>query len=136
MDQITIFFNEGAYEQADSLLSTLDKHQPSWEQWHTRIRFALQLKQHPVPCQPTVVQEVNTDEDTYWPSISPDNQLLAVTISNRSTDIEQGTQEDLQFYHRDSVGKWVVDSSLVQLLNTHANEGSASFSADGKYLFL
>jgi len=135
MDRITTFFNEGAYEQADSLLSTLDKQQPLWEQWHAKIRFALQLKQHPVPCQPTVVQEINKDEDTYWPSISPDNQLLAVTISNRSTDIEQGTQEDLQFYHRDSVGKWVVDSSLVQLLNTPANEGSACFSADGKYLF-
>jgi outer membrane protein OmpA-like peptidoglycan-associated protein len=135
MDQITMLFGEGAYEQADSLLSTLDEQQSSWEQWHTKIRFALQLKQHPDPFPPTVVQEVNTDEDTYWPSISPDNQLFAVTISHRSTEMEQGTQEDLQFYHRDPVGKWVVDSLLNQLLNTPANEGSASFSADGNYLF-
>jgi outer membrane protein OmpA-like peptidoglycan-associated protein len=135
IDQVALFFNEGAYGQADSLLSTLDVHQSEWEPWHRRILFALQLKQHPVSTQPTIMTAVNTDEDTYWPSISPDNQLFAVTISHRNTDMQQGSQEDLQFYRRDSIGKWVVYPSLAQTLNTPFNEGSASFSTDGHYLF-
>jgi len=134
-DQVALFFNEGAYEQADSLLSTLDVHQFAWEQWHRRIQFALQLKLHPTMAQPTIMKAVNTDEDTYWPSISPDNQLFAVTISHRNTEIQQGSQEDLQFYRRNSIGKWTIDPSLGQMLNTPFNEGSASFSTDGHYLF-
>ncbi len=135
MDQVALFFNKGAYEQADSLLSTMDGNLPSWEQWHTKVRFALQLKQHPASAQPTIMKAMNTDEDTYWPSISPDNRLFAVTISHRNTDIQQGSQEDLQFYRRDSINKWFVDPSLSQMLNTPFNEGSASFSTDGHYLF-
>ena len=135
IDQVALFFNEGAYGQADSLLLTLDVHQFGWEQWNRRVQFALKLKQHPASAKPAIMKAVNIDEDTYWPSIAPDNRLFSVTISHRNTDIQQGSQEDLQFYHRDSIGKWIVNPSLAQMLNTPFNEGSASFSTDGHYLF-
>ncbi|MBB3187910.1 OmpA family protein [Microbacter margulisiae] len=135
MESVALLFTHGKYQQADSLLLTIDSRQPLWNIWKQKIDTALQLVQHPILCHPDVMAINDTQEDTYWPAISPDGTLLAVTDSHRGTTDEAGSEEDVRFFKKKSTGNWIRDMLPEKFINTPANEGSVCFSVDGRYLF-
>jgi len=135
MDQVASFFSEGAYQSADSLLLKCDSLQPDYARWKTKIQFALSLQKHPVKALPTWTDVFNSNEDTYWPSISPDHSLFSVTVSHCDAPSMAESQEDIRIFYKDSLHQWIPDEALSHRLNTPFNEGSVSFSVDGAYLF-
>lgn len=135
MDHVASFFSIGAYASADSLLKTCDSLRSDYAQWKAKIQFALFLKNHPVTEAPTWMAAFNSNEDTYWPSISPDHSFFATTVSNFKGQSFSDSQEDIHFYCNDSINGWIPDGTMNDRVNTPFNEGSVSFSADGNYLF-
>ncbi|MGC9151674.1 MAG: OmpA family protein [Microbacter sp.] len=135
LEQVASFFAAGDDQAADSLLLQCDSLQPDYALWKAKIQFALTLKEHPVSNSPTLFSVVNSNEDTYWPSISPDHSMFAVTVSHCNASTFPESQEDVRFYRKDSLNKLIPDEEMEQRLNTPFNEGSVSFSVDGNYLF-
>lgn len=101
--------------------------------------FSLEMLQHPYPFNPlNIGPEINTVNDEYFPTITADDQMFLFT---RKLDVAQGSsrtglsyQEDF-FYSPKVNGKWTTAKSIGNLINTPANEGAPSLSADGQYLF-
>jgi len=97
--------------------------------------FAASAVRNPVPFDPVDPGEgVNTPGDEYWPVLSVDGNTLLFT---RRVPIQGGAgnalQEDFFISHPDS-GEWSPAVPLTDL-NTPANEGAPTLSADGKLLF-
>jgi outer membrane protein OmpA-like peptidoglycan-associated protein len=92
-------------------------------------KFAIQAMQHPVAFKPiNMGPEVNTAADEYSPVATADERTLIFTRQvNSNEDFYQSTKKD---------GKWQTASYLSDRINTpNYNEGSASVSQDGKFLF-
>jgi outer membrane protein OmpA-like peptidoglycan-associated protein len=83
-----------------------------------------------VPYAPKNLEYLNSDLDEYFPSITADGKIMSVT---RSLQSDYDTQEDL-YYSTNLNGIWLPLMPLTDL-NTNGNEGSQSFSADGRYMF-
>jgi len=92
-------------------------------------KFAIQALQHPVAFKPiSMGPEINTDADEYSPVATADEKTLIFTRQlNGNEDFYQSTMKD---------GKWQTATYLSDKINTpNFNEGSASISQDGKFLF-
>jgi len=92
-------------------------------------KFAIEAMQHPVAFKPiNMGPEVNTAADEYSPVATADERTLIFTRQvNSNEDFYQSTKKD---------GKWQTASYLSDRINTpNYNEGSASVSQDGKFLF-
>lgn len=92
-------------------------------------KFAIQAMQHPVAFKPiNMGPEVNTAADEYSPVATADEKTLIFTRQvNGNEDFYQSTKKD---------GKWQTATYLSDRINTpNYNEGSASISQDGKFLF-
>ena len=83
-----------------------------------------------VPFKPKNLEYLNTNLDEYFPSITADDKILSVT---RSCQGCSDNQEDL-YYSTNLDGNW-LPLMPIEDLNTNENEGSQSFSADGRYMF-
>ena len=95
-----------------------------------KYRIVYQLFIDTVPFTPKNLELVNTELDEYFPSITADGKVLSIT---RSLQSSRNTQEDL-YYSTNLNGTWLPLMPLNGL-NTSENEGSQSFSADGRYMF-
>jgi len=92
-------------------------------------KFSLNALQHPVPFKPVGLgPEINTPDDEYSPVATADEKTLIFTRQiARNEDFYQSTMKD---------GKWQTATYLSNKINTPTfNEGSASISQDGKFLF-
>jgi WD40-like Beta Propeller Repeat len=66
------------------------------------------------------------------PCVSPDNRML---VLHARKDGERFRRYDLYVSFRDASGKWGELVNLGEAINTEAEEHSATFSPDGRYLF-
>ena len=82
-----------------------------------------------VPFFPKNLELLNTELDEYFPSITADEKMMSVTRSHQG----KKSQEDL-YYSTNLNGIWLPLMPISDL-NTMGNEGSQSFSADGRYMF-
>lgn len=95
-------------------------------------RFAIEAKKHPVDFHPERLSDnVNSENDEYWPNLSIDQQELIFTRLVKNTGYYP--QEDFYISHFDSAG-WGVAQPILEI-NTPENEGAQVISADGKLLF-
>ena len=94
--------------------------------------FALTAIKNPVEFNPERLSEnINSENDEYWPSLSLDQQTLVFTRLLKTQG--QRPQEDFFVSEFDSMG-WGRASPIVDI-NTPLNEGAQTLSADGKLLF-
>lgn len=102
--------------------------------------FALNSIDHPVPFNPLNLGEsINTDACEYFPNVTADDATFLVTRNRQEKDPSTGamrmTQEDFYISFKDADGNWSVARPIGPPINTPANEGAPSLSADGQYLF-
>jgi outer membrane protein OmpA-like peptidoglycan-associated protein len=114
----------------ETLEAITDQHIiPAAKMLIERCRCVLALTENPVSFEPKFLSAVNTPLDNYFPSITADEQIISTTVSDRRS----GYGEDL-YWSRAVNGQWQPSVPLAEL-NTYGNEGSQSFSADGRYMF-
>lgn len=101
---------------------------------HQHALFAAFAIQNPVPFQPVDPGAgVNSPLDEYWPSLTVDGNTLVFTRRVPVTGAPAHRQEDF-FMSRFDGTQW-SDAVPLAELNSPANEGAPSLSADGKLLF-
>lgn len=94
--------------------------------------FALMAIKNPVDFNPERLSEnINSENDEYWPSLSLDQKTLVFTRLLKIPG--QRPQEDFFIAEFDSTG-WGRANPIVEI-NTLQNEGAQTLSADGKLLF-
>ncbi|GAB4140265.1 MAG: OmpA family protein [Bacteroidia bacterium] len=102
--------------------------------------FAMNAMKNPVPFKPVNMgASVNTDACEYFPNVTADDNTFLFTRNREQIDPNTGakmrSQEDFYISFRDANGDWSVARNLGPPINTPANEGAPSLSADGRYLF-
>jgi outer membrane protein OmpA-like peptidoglycan-associated protein len=94
--------------------------------------FAINAVKNPVEFNPERLSEnINTENDEYWPSISLDGEKLVFT--RRQKTASGVVQEDFFVSVFDSL-VW-GGAMPINEINTNENEGAQSLSADGRLLF-
>lgn len=132
-------YSVGAYEKA---LSNFDKYNQTpaiSEVRETEIKqkieschFAINAINNPVEFKPERLSEnINSENDEYWPSISLDGEKLVFT--RRFKQATGVVQEDFFVSDFDSLG-WGKATPILEI-NTNENEGAQALSADGRLLF-
>ncbi|MDA3883165.1 MAG: OmpA family protein [Bacteroidales bacterium] len=92
---------------------------------------AIKFMEHPVPFDPeNLGGNINTEFNDYHPTITVDDQVLIFTslIPSPQSPIDQ---EDL-FYSVQTDNGWSPRKSFSEPINTPANQGAQSISADGQ----
>lgn len=132
------YYLNGDYENAISTINevsdlSLQKYKSNELE---RYRYALELKNNPVPFKPRNLTAINTPYDDYFPSITADGMMFSTTVLVPRYDYggQERLQEDLyvSFWKEDH---WTQSRPMPEPMNTPWNEGSQSFSADGRYMF-
>lgn len=138
-----IYYGNGEYEKAIDILDYVDLIS---EPQFTRIvidkknkcEVAIKFKANPVPFKPVNINKINTIYDDYFPSITADGQMISTTVHlpvlNYNNDIIR-YQEDLYVSRLLNDSTWTYSQPLPSPMNSNGNEGSQSFSADGRYMF-
>jgi outer membrane protein OmpA-like peptidoglycan-associated protein len=72
---------------------------------------------------------LNTIYNNIWPTLTPTEDVFFTTV------VMNGMQEDIYYSLPLKNGNWDKTKALPAPLNSNENEGSQSFSADGKYMF-
>jgi len=85
-----------------------------------------------VPFDPTNLTTINTRFDDYFPSITADGSMISTTVLVKEAQFEN--QEDL-YWSQKNGDTWQIARPLLPPMNTGGNEGSQSFSSDGRYMF-
>lgn len=126
---ITQKFDEAEvhFKQYLSLEKKNEKLRAKAEKYLLDCRFLAQAIENKVPFEPSKLSAtVNTDDFAeYLPALTADGETLVFTRKVRG-------QEDF-FISRKVDGDWRTAQPLEEI-NTPANEGAQSISADGKYL--
>ena len=100
-----------------------------------RFMNALDLYENHVELNPVLLEAVNTEFNNYFPSITADGKMISTTVQ-----VEENTPQG-KFSHEDIYQSilfnnvWQNAVALDPPMNTKGNEGSQSFSADGRYMF-
>ncbi len=136
----------GIYEDAkDNFESCINFEgvSPRFEAYSTalleRAEFGINAVNKPIEFNPVNMGEnVNTEYDDYWPSLTIDEKVLTTTVrlpkDDRFPISQRNSQEDfLVTYKIDS--SWTKAVNIGPPINTEDNEGSQAFSVDGRLLF-
>ncbi|MBQ0007712.1 MAG: OmpA family protein [bacterium] len=133
------YYRNGQYEEAVNVFNTItsDGFKERAKALGSRYNTALKLYRNPVKIQPQRVEGVSTIHNDYFASITADGRMISTTvlapILNYAGD--ERLQEDIYVSFRKSDGGWTFSRPIDENLNTPDNEGSQSFSADGRYMF-
>jgi len=104
-----------------------------------RVEFAVYAKDNPVNLEPKIVENVSTEYDDYWPSLTADERMLVTTIlipiDNRFPLSDRNKHEDLFICYKQDDGSWSRPMNMGPPVNTKDNEGAQSFRSDGLQLF-
>ena len=103
-----------------------------------KCKVALALKSNPIPFDPKNMGPVNTEYDDYWPNISVDGQTFSTTVLVGKLPGRKATsadQEDIYQSYLQANGTWSAAKPLGPPIQTKQNEGTQSFSLDGRYMF-
>jgi outer membrane protein OmpA-like peptidoglycan-associated protein/cytochrome c-type biogenesis protein CcmH/NrfG len=102
-----------------------------------QCEFAIRAMEDPVPFQPeNLGRGVNSRHAEYSPALTIDGNTLVFTRRRPSDAARTIGPETEDFYisHREG-GNWGTAANLGPPINTSANEGAQSVSADGRELF-
>ncbi len=127
--------------QYDSAFINIKKF-VSFPDWYAKKNIGLKLEKHidfavnaikkPVPYKPiNLGQNVNSIHDDYFPVLTADGQTLIFT---RNLGDRVSGNEDF-FISKQTNETFSLAKSLGYPINTDQNEGTASISADGQYIF-
>ena len=100
--------------------------------------FGIQAKRSPVPFEPiNMGPQINTRFPEYFPSLTADDSTLLFTRTIDDTRVAYyQKQEDIFITNKRSDALWEPSKSVSKNINTVANEGAPTLSADGKYIIL
>ncbi len=102
-------------------------------------KFAIKAIENPVIFKPVNLGEnVNSEFDEYWPSLTADEELLVftrlLTEKKEGAEVKMKRQEDF-YTSRKNDSLWMPAEPLSIVINTEMNEGAQSITADGKYMY-
>lgn len=134
-------YREGQYEKAKSSYSRYlsfktytDKFKEYASEGIVRCEFSMEAMKNPVDFEPVNLgPAINTTYDEYWPSLSADEQTLAITRLVPSGEMTKKVQEDF-FISQWSDGSWEIMKNAGKPLNTEDNEGAQTLSGDGRMM--
>lgn len=119
------------YLSVDTLELSINEKQHFKKQLH-RWQTIHNIYDSPLDYKPINMTKINTTYDDYFPSITADGKMLCSTVRDREYRHTQG--EDI-YKSYNKKGVWSYSKPLNYPVNTTENEGSQSFSADGRYIF-
>lgn len=136
-----LYYNSGRYTDAIAKVDQVTESHYAARRDALRERYvnALYLFEHPVDFEPKNLKNVNTIYDDYFPSITADGQYISTTVLLPA--VAFFNEPDVKHFQEDMyMSKWMGDDwsfsePLSAPINTQGNEGSQSFSADGRYMF-
>ncbi|MEA1897780.1 MAG: OmpA family protein [Bacteroidota bacterium] len=100
--------------------------------------FAIQAMKNPVSFNPVKLgEEINSEYDDYWPSVTADDKTLVITRLEPSDPFslsKDRMNENFYMSHREN-GAWVKSYKLASPVNTDRNEGAQSLTADGNFMY-
>jgi len=108
------------------------------QQSMTRCIGAVKLLNHPVPFQSVNLGDnINSEDDEYWPSITVDGKTLIFTrlVGSKSNSSLNRSLAQEDFYTSSLVDNVWQPSVPLTSINTKYNEGAQTISTDGKLLF-
>lgn len=119
-------------------LTNKDRNQLKW--YIKNVDFAIKAVANPVSFKPqSISNNVNTNFNEYWPSLTADEKTLLYTIElpAKETDVFGNIkgQEDLYISNKEANGEWSKPYSISPNINTNKNEGSQALSVDNRLLF-
>ena len=123
------YLQNGDYNAGIETLSTLS---PSKDvvRLMKNCLVADSLTKHPHPYHLKYMGDsLNTVHDNIWPTLTPTEDIFFTTV------VVNGMEEDIYYSIPQKDGLWSISQPLPPNLNTNENEGSQSFSANGKYMF-
>lgn len=129
------YYETGNYEQAMEYYKLFPEKTAAHIQ---KTQVALMLKANPIPFDPKNMGPVNTEFDDYWPNISVDGQIFSTTVLVGKLPGRKPTssdQEDIYQSYLQKDGTWSNTKPLGPPIQTKQNEGTQSFSLDGRYMF-
>ncbi len=129
------YLETGQYEKAKEYYNLFPDKTAGGVQ---RCDIAMKLKTNPIPFEPVNMGPVNTEYDDYWPNISADGQTFSTTVLVGKLQGKKQSytdQEDIYQSYKLPDGTWSVSQPIGPPIQTKKNEGSQSFSLDGRYMF-
>lgn len=138
------YYRSGKYQNAtdayQNYLKQVDANAPLAVKARQSIEKcigAVNLLKHPVPFQSVNLGDnINSEDDEYWPTITVDGKTLIFTrlVDSKSISSQHPiAQED--FYTSNLVDNVWQPSTPLASINTIYNEGAQTISTDGKLLF-
>ena len=112
--------------------------QKACQKYIRNSEFGIQAKRTPTAYEPkNMGAQINTRFPEYFPSLTADDSTLLFTrtIDDNRVDYYQ-KQEDIFITTKKSESVWELSSSVSKNINTVANEGAPTLSADGKYIIM
>jgi outer membrane protein OmpA-like peptidoglycan-associated protein len=103
-----------------------------------RCLGAVNLLKHPVPFQSiNLGDNINSEDDEYWPSITVDGKTIIFTrlIGSKSSSSLNRSLAQEDFFTSNLVDNVWQPSVPLTSINTIYNEGAQTISTDGKLLF-
>ena len=133
-----LYYSKGEYQLALDKLNEINN--PYYRQQVALLKpdyeYAASLKANPIDFKPRNLTYVNTIHDDYFPSITADGLMISTTVLSPKWmgDAPMQYQEDMYVSYWNG-SKWSYSEPLPAPMNGYGNEGSQSFSADGRYMF-
>ena len=138
------YYRSGRYQNASDAYQNYLKRVEANTPLATKARQSIEkcmravnLLKHPVSFQSVNLGDnINSEDDEYWPTITVDGKTLIFTRLVGSKTISSQhpiAQED--FYTSDLVDNVWQPSTPITSINTIYNEGAQTISTDGKLLF-
>ena len=145
-------FNAGLYSDAiewfERYKMKLSAKQSSEkvDDWLEKSRFVIEAigNTHEINLV-SVGEGINSKFDEYWPSLTADEQTMVFTVlvPRDLQKFEEGNlskssinfQEDFYISHYSDNDGWQKRTPLEGRINTQANEGAQTLSADGNWMF-
>jgi outer membrane protein OmpA-like peptidoglycan-associated protein len=133
-----IYYKEGEYQLALDKINEINN--PYYFSQINILKedyaYAASLKANPIEFKPRNLNFVNTIHDDYFPSITADGLMISTTVLSPKWmgDAPMQHQEDM-YVSLWNGSKWSYSEPLPAPMNGYGNEGSQSFSADGRYMF-
>jgi outer membrane protein OmpA-like peptidoglycan-associated protein len=135
-----LYLRDGQYDKAIECFNFYIEKNPNQrakvDEWLDKALFAKHIKDNPVSFVPkNMGDSINSKFDDYWPSISGDGNVFVKTSNIPREDNPDIYQEDFFVSKKDSLGRWGKVKSLPGSINTLANEGAQSLTANGQGMY-
>lgn len=131
-----LLYNNGLYSEAYNEIVKYYDSSNRVPALMEKYRGAIDLVSQPIEFDIQNVINPEFNHGCYFPSITADGRTLSVTASLPTEFLPHDTlyQEDL-FYIRLSDNRQNIPLPFSPVINSDDNEGSQSFSSDGRYMF-